>query len=91
MKTTTREIIVNWLKWRIADSQFVISSHNIEGHGKADLIPFGKNFFGMSHNPSTYSRAWRLLKEDGSIPEANITHVQTITHKPEAKWRLLTT
>jgi len=86
-RTTARDIILDYLSSRFLQNVYYISSHDFE----IDVVKFGKDWHGKWHNPSTYSRAWRKLKESGSIPELDVFKVESTKNKSaETTWVLKT-
>jgi len=85
-RVTCRQILIDFLHNQIEQGNTEIQTHIIE----RDLVNYGKLYWGVTHNPSTYSREWRKLKESGKIPEIDVTHIKTINAKPENKWILKT-
>jgi len=53
-----RDILLDWLKQRQE-----VATHDIE----TKLPEFGGLLFDVWHNPGTYSRAWRSLREDQTL------------------------
>ena len=83
MKSITNEFILKkYLLRRIDEGQYTVSSHNIE----SDLVRYAREYWGKATNPSTFSRAWRKLKEDGSIMNYKII---TLDKESEGTWRLV--
>ena len=83
MKSITNEFILKkYLLRRIDEGQYTVSSHNIE----SDLVRYAREYWGKVTNPSTFSRAWRKLKEDGSIMNYKII---TLDKESEGTWRLV--
>lgn len=88
-KVTCKRILLDFLNNQIILGRKTIYSHLIE----RDLVNYGNAYWGVKHNPSTYSRTWRKLKEKGSIPEINV--IKIIPHKDttvrnETAWKLIT-
>ena len=89
MKMTCKAILVDFLSKQISLGRKTIYSHVLE----EELVSWGNNYWGIKHNPSTYSRTWRKLKEKGSIPEIDV--IKIIPHKDstvrnETAWKLIT-
>ena len=64
-----------------------VASHEIE----QDARRFGKHYYNKLHNGSTYSRAWRKLKENGKIPEIDVINVSVVdNNSAENTWLLKT-
>ena len=64
-----------------------VTSHEIE----EDARKFGKHYYNKLHNGSTYSRAWRKLKENGKIPEIDVINVSVVdNNSAENTWLLKT-
>jgi hypothetical protein len=86
-KKTAREILLEYLA-SIKNHGFInISSHNIE----EDVRRYGRHYYNKTHNGSTYSRAWRKLKETGKIPELDVIKIITVQDNgSENRWVLET-
>ena len=85
MKSITNEFILKkYLLRRIDEGKYTVSSHNIE----SDLVRYARNYWGKATNPSTFSRAWRKLKENGSIMNYKIITVNK-NKESEGTWRLV--
>ena len=86
-KKTAREILIEYLA-SIQNTGFInISSHEIE----EDVRRYGKHYYNKLHNGSTYSRAWRKLKESGKIPELDVIKIITVQDNgSESRWVLET-
>jgi|2_EtaG_2_1085320.scaffolds.fasta_scaffold06470_10 hypothetical protein len=88
-KFTIKEIILFFLDARLNVGDNEISSHHFE-----DILPrYGDSNWRLKHNPSSYSRAWRAMKSNGSSDLEKIG-VYSVTRKPtkskEATWILNT-
>ena len=81
MRLTNEHILKKFLLKRIHEGNTTISSHNIE----IDLVRYAKEYWGRIANPSTFSRAWRKLKENGKVMDYNIT---PIVKESEGTWHL---
>lgn len=87
-KRTVKDIVIDYLAIKMAMNIYDITSHDIE----EELVKWAKNIYGIKHNPATYSRAWRTLKQDGgSVPKINLKQIVPVQNKSEGKWRLITT
>jgi hypothetical protein len=86
MKPTVKSILLDFLHSQIQLGRNELKSHMIE----RDLVWYGKAYWGVVHNPSTYSRAWRKVKEKGKIPEIDVIDIKIINTKPEVTWILKT-
>jgi len=88
LKVTCKTILIDFLSKQITLGRKTIYSHILE----EDLVKWGSNYWGVKHNPSTYSRAWRKLKEDGNIPEIDVIKIvkRKDTSRNETGWTLIT-
>ena len=87
MKPTAREIIKDFLALRLQAGFNEVSSHNFE----VDVVKHGVRYWGVKHNPSTYSRIWRGMKSDGVIEDNYVLDiVEKKTKKSESTWVILT-
>jgi len=68
MKLTNEHILKKFILKRVKQGQHKISSHEIE----TDLVTYAKEYWGRLANPSTFSRLWRKLKENGKIMDYKI-------------------
>ncbi len=84
-KKTARDILIEFLASKKNQNMITIASHEIE----EDARKFGKHYYNKLHNGSTYSRAWRKLKETGRIPELDVIKIITINGS-ENRWVLQT-
>ena len=84
-KKTARDILIEFLASKKNQNMITIASHEIE----EDARKFGKHYYNKLHNGSTYSRAWRKLKETGTIPELDVIKIITINGS-ENRWVLQT-
>tara|TARA_R100001510_G_C7594332_1_gene163006 strand:+ start:198 stop:467 length:270 start_codon:yes stop_codon:yes gene_type:complete len=85
-KKTARDILIEFLASRKNQNMITIASHEIE----EDVRKFGKHYYNKLHNGSTYSRAWRKLKETGRIPELDVVQIKSISSGSESRWVLQT-
>ena len=87
-KVTCKKILIDFLSNQIRLGRNTIYSHVIE----TDLVSHGDKYWGVKHNPSTYSRAWRKLKEQGNIPEIDVIKIimRKETTRNETAWTLIT-
>jgi len=87
MKKTAKEIIEDFLALRLKAGLNEVSSHNFE----VDVVKHGVRYWGVKHNPSTYSRIWRGMKSDKVIEDIDVLDiVEKKTKKSESTWVLLT-
>jgi|TARA_R110000824_G_scaffold17372_6_gene70668 hypothetical protein len=88
MKITCKSILIDFLSKQISLGRKEIYSHILE----KDLVNWGDRYWGVKHNPSTYSRAWRKLKENGNIPEIDVIKIikQKDSSRNETGWKLIT-
>jgi len=85
-KETTENIIVSYLRQNRRNS---IKSSDIEQY----IPSFGRDLFGVWHNPGTYSRAWRMFKEpqkDGQFryKKYGIVSIDLIDNSKQHTWRI---
>jgi len=87
-KKTARDILIEFLASRKNNNIINITSHEIE----EDVRKYGRHMYNKLHNGSTYSRAWRKLKESGNIPELDVIKIITINNdgSSENRWVLQT-
>ena len=87
-KKTARDILIEFLASKKYNNIIKISSHEIE----EDVRKYGRHMYNKLHNGSTYSRAWRKLKESGNIPELDVIKILTINdyESSENRWVLQT-
>lgn len=87
-KKTARDILIEFLASRKNNNIINITSHEIE----EDVRKYGRHMYNKLHNGSTYSRAWRKLKESGNIPELDVIKILTINNdgSSENRWVLQT-
>ena len=87
-KKTARDILIEFLASRRYNGHITITSHEIE----EDVRIYGEHIYNKLHNGSTYSRAWRKLKESGNIPELDVIKILTINdyESSENRWVLQT-
>ena len=62
-KKTARDILIEFLASKKYNNHITVASHEIE----EDVRRYGRHMYNKTHNGSTYSRAWRKLKESGKI------------------------
>ena len=74
---TTKFIIKKWLRQRLNNGQDQVASHEIE----TTLVEYGKEYWGKLHTPSTYSRAWRSLKESNELDDIDVNKVEIVNTK----------
>tara|TARA_Y100001951_G_scaffold48229_1_gene38005 strand:- start:2187 stop:2453 length:267 start_codon:yes stop_codon:yes gene_type:complete len=87
MKPTAREIIKDFLALRLQAGFNEVSSHNFE----VDVVKHGVRYWGVKHNPSTYSRIWRGMKSDKVIEDIDVLDiVEKKTKNSESTWILQT-
>lgn len=86
MKITAKKILLDFLHNQLRLGRNEIKSHMIE----REVVDYGQTYWGVSHNPSTYSRVWRSMKESDNIPEIDVIDIETLTTKPEVTWILKT-
>jgi hypothetical protein len=86
MKVST--VIKKWLKNRINQQNFYVKSSDVE----TDLVWYAKEYWGVLHTPSTYSRAWRKLREKRDFDDIDIKSIKPIKLKSKQKtWIIETT
>ena len=88
MRTPTcEEIILLWLKERIESGELTVASHELE----TELVRYGKLYHDKIHNPSTYSRAWRKIRQEEKFVKVDIDQIQEIKDsKTETTWKIIT-
>ena len=87
MKKTAKEIIEDFLALRLKAGLNEVSSHNFE----VDVVKHGVRYWGVKHNPSTYSRIWREMKSDKAIEAIDVLNiVEKKTKNSESTWILQT-
>jgi hypothetical protein len=60
----TKDLILQWLELRVGDGMAVIPTHVIE----VELPYWAYQTHDIIHTPSTYSRIWRLMRENDDLP-----------------------
>lgn len=92
-KVTAKKILTEYLgqkvKWNNLRGlkAIEVASHEIE----EEVRSFGIKWHNIRHNGSTYSRAWRKLKENGKIPEIDVINISVVdTNSTENTWLLKT-
>ena len=84
---TCEEIILLWLKERIESGELTVATHEIEGQ----LVSYGKLYYDKIHTPSTYSRAWRKIRQEEKYVKVDIDQIKEITDsKTETTWKIIT-
>ena len=84
---TVKFIVKKWLRNRLDNGIKTVKSHEIE----TLLVEYGKEYWGKIHTPSTYSRAWRNLKEGLELNDIDVTKIEIIeTKSAETTWKLKT-
>ena len=84
---TCEEIILLWLKERIESGELTVASHELE----SELVNYGKLYYDKIHNPSTYSRAWRKIRQEEKYVKVDIDQIKEITdNKMETTWKIVT-
>ena len=80
-------MILRYLKYRIAQRVYTISSIHIE-----DSLPkYGKSLWNTTRLPSAYSREWRRIRENREYLTAGIKDVKEIQTKSDTTkiWELI--
>ena len=86
-KPSVELIIKKYLKRRLKDGLDTVKSSDIE----TSLVQYGRDYWGVSRLPNTYSRAWRKLREsNGSLLDIDVTRVKLLEREPQGKWKLET-
>lgn len=87
-KKTARDILIEFLASKKYNNHITVASHEIE----EDVRRYGRHMYNKTHNGSTYSRAWRKLKESGNIPELDVIKILTVNNSEssENRWVLQT-
>ena len=71
MRPKVKEIIKAFLTEKLRNNEeFDMANHVIE----IELPKYGKAWHAVQHTPGTYSRAWRLIREDSEKKEKPITY-----------------
>ena len=85
---TISALIKKWLKSRLDQQNFYVKSSDIE----TDLVWYAKEYWGVLHTPSTYSRSWRKLREDRDYEDTDIKNLKPIkTPSKQQTWMIETT
>jgi hypothetical protein len=79
-----RDILIAWLRGQVSHE---VPSHRIE----LELPRYGQLLYNALYNPATYSREWRLLREDQEALTACGLIVQEINELrgAEKAWRII--
>ena len=83
----TKDMILRYLKYRLAQVITTISSVHIE-----DSLPkYGKALWGTSRLPSAFSREWRRIRENREYMTAGIKEIKEIQTTGDATkvWELI--
>ena len=84
---TCEEIILLWLKDRIDSGELTVASHQFE----TDVPMYGKLYYDKTHNPSTYSRAWRKIRQEARYVKIDVDQIKEVNdNKTETTWKLIT-
>jgi|TARA_R110000796_G_C14407292_1_gene418272 hypothetical protein len=84
---TTAWVLKKWLRNRLDNGLDTVASHEIE----TTLVHYAKEFWGVQHSPSTWSRAWRKIKEKNELEDIDVVKVEIINNKSaETTWKLKT-
>tara|TARA_Y100000310_G_scaffold52455_1_gene48212 strand:+ start:669 stop:941 length:273 start_codon:yes stop_codon:yes gene_type:complete len=87
IRSTTKNIIKDWLNDRILNGKKIIKSHEFE----IDLVEYGKGYWGVTKLPSAYSRAWRQIRASKDYDDIGVTSIRVIkTKSKEGTWELIT-
>jgi len=70
----TKEMILRYAKYRLAQGIDTISSIDIEDN----LPKYGKTLWNESRLPSAYSREWRRIRENREYIKAGIKDVKEV-------------
>jgi len=80
---TTKKILIEYLKHYI-NNEF--QYHDLE----KNIVDYGRNYFNVLHNIQTYTRAFRLIKNDYKLLELNgIKIIKVPTSSIANKWKIL--
>ena len=87
-KGTTKDIIKDWLGYKILSNNKVVKSHEFE----IDLVKYGELYWGVKKLPSAYSRAWRSMREHNEYTDVStLLEVKKLQTKgAEGVWELIT-
>jgi len=84
---TISKIIKRWLRSRITQQNLYVKSSDIE----TDLVWYGKEYWGVMHTPSTYSRSWRKIREEKDYEDIDIRNIIPIkTPSKQQTWMIET-
>lgn len=84
-KPSAKKIILEFLHGRLQYGNNEISSHHFE----KELPEWGIRYWDVKHNPSTYSRIWRILKSGDGLKAIDVDKVEIKkTHSKERTWIL---
>ena len=84
---TCEEIILLWLKERIESGELTVATHEIEGQ----LVSYGKLYYDKIHTPSTYSRAWRKIRQEEKYVKVDIDQIKEVNNnQTETTWKIIT-
>jgi hypothetical protein len=72
---TTEEIIIHWIKRKLRAKDPVFYSYDLE----SDLPVYGRLAHQKTHTASTYSRAFRKLRESNTLSKSGIG-LQEVEH-----------
>lgn len=85
---TISTVIKKWLKTRMNQQNFYVKSSDIE----TDLVWYAKEYWGVMHTPSTYSRGWRKLREERDFDDIDIRTIKPVkTMSKQQTWMIETT
>ena len=71
---TISKVLKKWLGYRIYNGNFHVKSSDVE----TDLVWYAKEYWGVMHTPSTYSRSWRKLREEKDYEGTDIKSIKPI-------------
>ena len=82
---TTKDIILKYLKHRMAEGVSVVSSIHIE----LNLPEYGRLYWNTTKLPSAYSRVWRKIRENHEYREIGIKELIEIKNENLTKiWQI---
>jgi hypothetical protein len=84
---TKKDVIKHYMAEKIRNGILTISSHEFE----LDIPAYGKAYWGVIGLPSSYSRAWRDMREHNELTSIDVLSIERLyTDSKEATWKLKT-
>jgi len=82
---TIPEVIKDWLLNLLRQGKHYVKSSDIE----TNLVHFGKEYWGVIHTPSTYSREWRKFRSEKQYRDIDIKTIEPIkTRSRQTTWMI---